>query len=221
MSALRATAPPRLALPLLAVIGIAWAAALAEAAEGAAGPIGLAGLPMWIGMTLAMMLPGSLPAVRHVAEHSLGPRRRRAVAEWLVVYLGAWTLAGVPLLLAAAVLDGARALPVLLLAAALWQLTAAKRLALWRCHRTAPLYPRGRRATAGVARFATLNATGCIGSCWLLMAAMAVAPGPGRLPLMAGLTALITTEKLTERPRRAVRYGAAALALAGVAAAAL
>jgi predicted metal-binding membrane protein len=219
VSALRATAPPRLAVPLLGVVGIAWAAALAEAAQGTAAPAGLAGLPMWIGMTMAMMLPGAFPAVRHVADHSLGRRRRRAVAEWLVVYLGAWALAGVPLLLAAAALDRARALPVLLLAAAAWQLTPAKRRALWRCHRTAPLYPRGRRATAGVARFATLNATGCVASCWLLMGAMAVAPGAGRLPLMAGLTGLVTTEKLTERPRRAVRYGAGALALAAVAAA--
>lgn len=204
------------------LVAVAWLATVAEVATGPAAPrLGVAGLPMWIGMTMAMMLPGALPAVRHVAGHSLGWRRRQAVAEWLVVYLGVWALAGVVTLAALGVghADPDRTLPILLLAAAAWQLTPPKRRALWRCHRTAPLYPRGRRATTAVARFATLNASGCVGSCWLLMAAMAVTPAAGRLPLMAALTALVTTEKLTDRPRRAVRWGAAGLLLAAAVAA--
>jgi predicted metal-binding membrane protein len=211
---------PRATLAVELLVGVAWVATIAEVITGPATPrLGVAGLPMWVGMTMAMMLPGALPAVRHVAGHSLSWRRRQAVAEWLVVNLGVWGLAGAVTLaaLGAAHVDPVRALPVLLLAAAAWQLTPAKRRTLWRCHRTAPLYPRGRRATAAVGRFAVLNATGCVGSCWLLMAAMVVAPAAGRLPLMAALTVLVTTEKLTDRPRRAVRWGALALAFAVVA----
>jgi predicted metal-binding membrane protein len=102
--------------------------------------------------------------------------------------------------------------------AALWQLTPAKSRALQACHRTRPLPPKGWRATAGVADFGLHNAAACLASCWALMLTTAFVGLP-MLAWMAVLTALITAERLSLKPRRASRrigmvLGAAALVAA-------
>jgi predicted metal-binding membrane protein len=217
-------ARPRPTRAVEGLILVAWLAALWPAAghasmtsawgPGATGAVTVAAaLPMWGGMTVAMMLPGALPALRHVAHHSLRRRRRRAMAEFLGVYLVGWTLAGGGLLAALAWTrpDRGVVLPLALAAAAGYQLSPAKRRALQRCHRSAPLPPSGPRATRGVARFAALNATGCLASCWALMLVMTLAPA-AQPAWMLGLTAAITAEKRAERPRAIVRAGALALA---------
>jgi predicted metal-binding membrane protein len=182
-----------------------------------------ASLPMWGLMAVAMMLPTTMPAVRHVAVNSLYWRRRRAVLEFIAVYLGIW--AAFSALVLGVVISQAPAgsvfvLPVVLAIAALWQLTPLKRRALRACHRPRPLPPYGWRATAGVARFGLGNGGACLASCWAMMLTMAVV-GSARLAWMAALTALIAIEKLNLKPGRTARrvgflFGTAAIAAASV-----
>jgi predicted metal-binding membrane protein len=183
----------------------------------------VAGTPMQGLMALAMMVPTAMPAVQHAARTSLYWRRRRAAAEFLVVFLILWTAFSVLALgpLVSWLPAGSRfALPVALVAAALWQLTPLKLRALRACHRSRPLPPRGWRASAGVADFALHNGAACLASCWAMMAAAAVS-GAGRLLWMAAITAVMTVEKLADKPITASRRVAAMLAAAalGVAAA--
>ena len=150
----------------------------------------------------------TLPAVRHVGLNSMRRRRQRAMALYTTVYVGVWALFGVTALgLAhlATVARRARATPCCSRspsrAAAVWQLTRTKRRALFACGRTVPLPPLGRRADAGCARFALLQAWRCIRSCWAIMAVM-VAVGHSSLAWMVALTALVVAEELTVRGRR-------------------
>jgi predicted metal-binding membrane protein len=105
--------------------------------------------------------------------------------------------------------------PALAVAAAVavaWQLTPAKRAALADCHRPGRLPLSGRAADLGVARFAAANASACVRSCWALMLVTAVAD-VARPVWMVALTAVALLEKRAERPHRAARTGAIAVAL--------
>lgn len=184
-----------------------------------------ASLPIWALMAVAMMLPTAMPAVRHVAVNSLYWRRRRAVLEFIAVYLAVWAVFSALVLgmaISRAPADSAFVLPLVLAVAALWQWTPLKRRALRACHRPRPLPPYGWRATAGVARFGLGNGGACLASCWAMMLTMAVV-GSARLGWMAALTALIAIEKLSLKPGRAARrvgllLGTAAIAAATIAA---
>lgn len=178
-----------------------------------------AGLPMWTLMSVATMLPAAIPAVRHVAVNSLRWRRRRAMVEFLAVYLGVWLAFGgvlLGLLSLSTMSRTATALVVALALAAGWQLTPQKRRALRACHRSSALPPRGWRATVGVARFGLRNGGACVGSCWALMLVMAVASA-GEAPWTLGLAGIVSAEKLLAKPARTNRCAAAALALTAVA----
>jgi predicted metal-binding membrane protein len=209
-----------------AVAALAWLAFFAgpgmqHAQHGpehsAAGAIG--GLSGWVLMVVAMMVPVTLPAVRYVGLNSVRRRRQRAMALYTAVYVGAWALLGVTVLGVDHLLRvhlglGDRVLLVLaLLAAAGWQLTRAKRRALFACGRTVPLPPLGRRADAACARFALVHALRCMQSCWALMLVM-VAVGHSSLVWMGALTALVVAEELTVRWRWVTRPAAALLAVA-------
>ena len=185
-----------------------------------AGAVG--GIAMWTLMVVAMMLPSALPAVSHVAANSLRWRRRRAMATFVGVYLSIWIAFGALVLAASAALsgvDGARGLAGALALAAVWQMTAQKRRALRDCHRPSPLPPRGRPATAGVARFALVNGSACVRSCWAMMLAAAVATSASTVCMIA-IAGIVTAEKLAQRPRRATRASAVVLAAGAAAAAA-
>ncbi len=175
-------------------------------------------LPMCALMSIAMMLPASIPAVQHVAVNSLHWRRRRATTEFLLTYLGIWTSFGAIASVALARWHAAHtrvALASVLLLAVAWQLTPIKRRALQACHRSTPLPPRGWRATVGVARFGLRNGGACFASCWAIMFVMAVAES-GRILWMFGVTCLISAEKLARKPRQATKYSAAALSATAV-----
>jgi predicted metal-binding membrane protein len=190
---------------------------------GAAAASLAAMLPMLALMAVAMMVPTAMPAVRHVAVNSVYWRRRRAVAEFLAVFVAIWALFNLAVL-GALSLWGPAGSPAaaagVLALAALWQLTPAKRWALRACHRPRPLPPRGWRASAGVAGFGLRNGGACLLSCWALMLTTVFVPLP-RLPWMAALTALIAAERLSPKPRRASRRVALALAASAVVAAAV
>jgi predicted metal-binding membrane protein len=179
-------------------------------------------LPGWALMTVAMMVPVTLPAVRHVGFNSIRRRRQRAMILYVVVYLGMWVAFGVPALAVARLarqafgLGGRASLVLALVVAAGWQLTRSKRRALFRCRRTVPLPPVGLRADAGCARFALQQGWRCVTSCWALMAVMAVVGHSSHAGMgwMTALTALAIVEELTLLGRYVLRPSAVALALA-------
>jgi len=190
---------------------------------GAASPLATiaAALPMWSLMAAAMTLPTAMPATQHVAVNSFQRRQWAAVAEFAAVYLGVWLIFGIAGTAALSLLPSASPHTVfafVLTLAAAYQLTPLKRRALNRCHRSSPLRPSGTRAVTTLARFAWINGSGCVGSCWAAMLVMLVAP-TARFGCALGLTAAMTYEKLTRRPRRGSRHVAWVFAVSAVAAA--
>lgn len=209
--------------PAALLAASAWAVLLAlhgpvsaaHRAPEAGGAIHAAG--GWLAMVAAMMVPSTLPLVRHVAGNSLWRRRERAVAIVLAAYLVVWAAFGllaVPLAASARrVLDVPTGLltAVLLGGAAAWELTPTKQRALRACHRPVPIPPTGAKADLACARFGVRHARACMAGCWPVMLAMAVA-GHGSLLLMAVLTPLVVVQKLVLAASRVVRSSATVLA---------
>jgi predicted metal-binding membrane protein len=186
-----------------------------------AGPTTLASgeLLEWVVMVTAMMVPLVWPAIRHVGLNSLRWRRQRAIAVFLSVYVAVWTVFGAVVLGARGLLTvGAPAVPAALAVAALWQLTPLQRRFRRACHHTVALPPRGLRAVAGDVRFGLRQGVACIGVCWPLMVAMALAPGAIVL-WMVLLSAAMACAKLLPRSYRL--SGLLAACLGGAAAVAL
>jgi predicted metal-binding membrane protein len=181
-----------------------------------------AGLPGWVVMTAAMMVPSAIPAARHVGRASLRRRRNRAVAEFLAAYLAVWAVAGaVALATLSRWAHGRWAVPALLGVAAAWQVTPYHRRCAALCHRRWPLPPLGRAAVRGTVRYGLRYGLACLGACWPLMAVMAVA-ARGHLLWTVALGAALSAERLLPRPRRTARLvglglGVAALGAATVA----
>lgn len=174
-----------------------------------------AGLAMWITMILAMMLPATLPAIRHVAHNSLRHRRRTASLTFVVTYLTIWTTFGLLIVLLYQPLRPLNSAPLAALAlalAAVWQLTPHKRQAMRDCHRTVALPPHGRKATTATIRFGLMNGFACLRSCWAMMLAMALAT-TGSLIWMLSLTAVTLAERRDRRPRHAAKMTAQLLTL--------
>jgi predicted metal-binding membrane protein len=209
--------------PVAAVAAAAWAVLVllpgaeggpSHAHHGEAAPW-FSGLPPWLLMATAMMVPAALPAVRYVALTSLWRRRRRAVTLFVVAYLGVWGAFGVLALLAVNGAQGPILLAGVLAAAAAWELTPWKRRSLRACRLIGPLPPRGPRADAACVRAGLSYGGRCVAGCWALMLAMAVA-GHTSLLLMALLTVLVTAEKLVPRGGRLGRPASAVLLGAAV-----
>jgi predicted metal-binding membrane protein len=190
----------------------------AWASGGAGSASALTEAPMWALMAVGMMVPAATPAVRHVAGKSLWWRRRRAVLEFLLVFVGLWFLCSalvLGLLSSWGPVSSPYALAVALSLAAFWQLTPMKQRALRACHRSRPLPPRGWRASTGVANFALHNGTACLASCWAMMLAAGLA-APGTLLWMGAMTGVMAAEKTAEAPQRAARQVAALLSAAAL-----
>lgn len=191
----------------------------APAASGAAIPAWLPELGIWMLMVVAMMLPLVLGAARHAAVRSLWRRRTRAIGGFLVGYLAVWLLAGIPALLLSRALglnERARLIGAVAIfaIAAVWQLTPLKERLLLSCHRTAPLAPGGWRADRDCLRYGWLIGGFCLGSCWAMMLACALA---GHHPLlMIGVGAIGATERYLPRPDQRI-FGGLLLGLAVVA----
>jgi predicted metal-binding membrane protein len=97
--------------------------------------------------------------------------------------------------------------------AAGWELTAAKRRCLRACHRTLPLPPDGWKADAACARFGLRYGWACLGACWALMLAMAIA-GHASLLLMLVLTVIVVAEEGLVKGTRLGRAAALVLVVA-------
>lgn len=198
------------------MVGLSWAIFIAHSAGGWwPSP---SRLGYWVLMTLAMMGPAALAGVRHTGMNSLSWRRRRAMAEFSVTYLGVWVMFGLLVLGGAASIPGMtgrQALAATLAAAAAWELTPYKWLRLRDCHRSIPLPPSGWSAERGALTFGLRSGLACLGSCWCLMLVMLATPGD-HLLWMAALTGLVTAERCLERPRIITRWAAAGLGAAAI-----
>ncbi|WP_127502561.1 DUF2182 domain-containing protein [Actinoplanes solisilvae] len=177
----------------LALPAAAWVAILTRS-----GHVHGVTLTAWTLMSVAMMVPVVLPALRHVAVNSLRRRRQRAMATFLAGYLAVWVAAGAVLIPLFALPPPPVLLTAVLLFAALWLFLPGRRAGMRACHRTIPLPPTGWRATRGAARFGLWHGLGCLGVCGPLMAIMAV-PGIHHPLWMIGVTAAVV---LTRYPPR-------------------
>jgi predicted metal-binding membrane protein len=208
---------------VLAAIAAAWAVAIAAQASGAAGvvhhdgvladgppPAGavLLFLVGWQVMTVAMMLPSSLPLLRMFAVASVvAPRRGLALAAFLGAYALVWTTFGT---LAFAGDAGFHALvnaspwleqhewaiaPSVLMLAGAFQFTSLKDACLRVCRHPASFMQRHyERGTTGAFKLGARHGLFCVGCCWALMLVM-FALGVTNLIWMALLTALMVHEK--------------------------
>jgi predicted metal-binding membrane protein len=229
---LPSTPPPRLtrvglSVTLLALAAGAWVLT-GDRMEGMdAGPgTDLGGLGWfagsWLVMMAAMMLPALVPAALAIARRS-----QRSVAPFVVGYLAAWTAAG---LLAYLVFEAVSSFDLaflawhragrflaagVILAAAAYQLTAAKAGCLERCRDPLRLAI-GRQPGAGGGLWGGLqHGAYCVGCCAGLMAAL-FALGVMSLTWMVAVAALIAAERLLPWHRHAVYGVAVALAVVGI-----
>ena len=175
----------------------------------------------WLAMSTAMMLPGALPAARHLALGALWSRRQQTVGIFLGAYIAVWAAFGAVAHAALWAVEGAPGveaaalLPAALATAAAWQLTPQKWYAARACHLLPPLPPRGVKADVACSAVALRYGSQCVVSCWPTMLAM-VAAGHEHLGLMALLTAIVVAEKVAARPRRLAVPTAVVLAGAAV-----
>jgi predicted metal-binding integral membrane protein DUF2182 len=174
----------------------------------------------WALMFVAMMFPLLVPAIDHVAARSFAARRDRSVALFVVGYVLIWlgtaaaasiflvvargTLAGLGFAASAGVIGGALA--------ALWQVTAAKRRAVRRCHGTIALRPFGWPADRDAASYGLLHGVRCVRACAPTMI-LPLIGGQG-VTVMAVVFAILLAERA--RPTPQFRLSATALVLLGL-----
>jgi predicted metal-binding membrane protein len=220
---------PALPLAVPLAIGGAWAAAVLATASGRAGllhhdalldhgpPFWVAValfLLSWLAMIVAMMLPSSLPMVRHYAFVTQRQGRPGDVRRFLAGYGFVWLAFGYvafgadlglhhvadrttwinahPWVVAGSVLVGAGA----------FQFTALKERCLTNCrHPAAYLMHQRLRGIHDPLRLGIGHGLDCLGCCWALMLVM-FAAGVANLAWMAGLSGVMLYEKVAPHGRR-------------------
>jgi predicted metal-binding membrane protein len=204
---------------LLAAL-LSWVAVGRGAADlDGAGPVAFAGA--WTVMMSAMMLPSLVPAGRAVAGFA-GPGHalwgRSPVTPLAAGYLLVWAIFG---LAAGGLIAGCQAAGVdlggrgvtvvVLLAAALYELTPAKSACLRRCrHPLGLVVTHWRPGVLGNTRLGAFFGAWCTGCCWVLMAGL-LALGAMSMGWMLLVAALVATEKLLPWERAATGAVVAAL----------
>lgn len=158
----------------------------------------------WVLMAAAMMLPFLREPIRFVAARSYRYRRVRSVAFFVLGFLLAWVLAGVPVALVST-LGGARIVAWSFVAfglAAVWAGAPRRALALGACHAVPPLAPRGVAAEVSSMSAGVQVGARCVFTCFPLMVACAFT---GHHPIvMAGCYLVAVSEKTAFQPRRSV-----------------
>jgi predicted metal-binding membrane protein len=171
--------------------------------------------PMWMAMTLAMMLPTAGPMVLTYAEIADTAARKREpvvsplilVAGFVAVWFG-FAVAAALLqfaLLQAGLVEGGRvgwlAGGTIFLGAGAYQFSALKQACLKLCQRPFPFFfSNWTTETSGVLRLGLRQGTLCLGCCWAIMLVM-FAVGAMNVVWMAALGVLMTIEKLTTTTR--------------------
>jgi len=178
----------------------------------------------WAAMMTAMMFPAISPIVR-LYGRTKAKGRIAPLLAFLAGYTVLWAALGVPgyvgwRVLMDPVAEGrpwaGRLAGVVLIAAAVWQITPVKSLCLRHCRSPKSCFLRfGRSVARPVDAFYRGVAHGlyCVGSCWALMAVL-VAVGTMNLAWMAALALLILLERNAPQGERiAVAAGVALLTL--------
>lgn len=223
---------PAIVAALLAVGGVAWfwtAQRMAGMDGGPGTPLGSLGwfTGIWVTMMAAMMLPSLAPtaAVFSATARRDGSRILLFAAGyllvWSVVGLAAYGLFELGSSLFAGTLawhrGGRWLVASVLLVAALYELTPAKRAFLSRCRGSLPFSSASRKATRGDAFALGARSGGsCLGCTWALMAAL-FALGVMSLAWMGMIAALVAIQKIGPWGRGARLASAAILVLLAVA----
>lgn len=187
---------------------------------------------MWVVMMIAMMVPSAAPMILLHARINRAPSARLRAAHSLLfalAYLLVWTIfsagaAFVQALLVRAGMVSAMGLSLgnrsiaagLLVLAALYELTAAKRLCLDRCQ--SPLLfmlQNFRPGAAGAFRLGLVHGLFCLGCCWALMLLLFVG-GVMNLTWVAALGVVVLAEKFAPSAWHAERYLAVVLGLGAI-----
>jgi predicted metal-binding membrane protein len=212
-----------------------WAPYLSHAAGESLAPLTVrVGLFVvgWTVMSVAMMLPSSLPLITVFRTITRGAPRNTALVTLLAAgYLATWALFGAVAWLADAALHqlveaspllGARApmIPAgLLLAAGLFQFSPLKYACLTECRSPVGFvirhWPGGSRALQAF-RLGVRHGLYCVGCCWVLMLLM-FAVGGIQLGWMLALGAVMFVEKAVAWGRWVTAPVGAVLALWGLA----
>ena len=182
---------------------------------------------MWVIMMVAMMVPAAAPMVLLYARLDKGTSKQIHLAHTLVftsAYILAWAVFSAAAATAQALLVeihavSASALKVrasglsagLLLAAAFYELTAAKQLCLDRCQSPLVFFARyWRPGAASAFRLGLIHGWFCLGCCWMLMLLLFIG-GVMNLAWVALLGSVVVGEKLAPPRWHANRYVAAFL----------
>jgi len=233
----------RVAVPtsLLAIAGLGWwwSVRMAGDMDGSAGAMdgmtGMSGgqvlslgafLVAWLAMMTAMMFPAISPVVRLYAR-AAAAGRVAPLPAFVAGYIAVWTTLGLPAYVAwRALMDpiaegrvwAGRVAGVVLVAAALWQVTPLKAVCLRHCRSPMSLFMRfGGSVTRPLAasRMGASHGLYCVGCCWALMAVL-VAVGTMNLAWMAALAVLILLEKNAPHGERIAVVAAVVFGVLGV-----
>ncbi len=163
----------------------------------------------WLVMLVAMMSPALAQPIRHLWERSLTRRRWIAIVLFLIGYVTIWILAGVILILVAALLRflvgegwlGASGVGLVL--AIFWQSSPWKQSCLNHCHWTPRLSPFGLTANLDCWRYGMVNGLWCVGNCWALML-LPLTVLQTHLMIMAVVTLILMFDRY--RPVRPIKW---------------
>ncbi len=228
------------ALLSLAAVGWWWSARMsADMTVGTAPSMGMgamggeqvltvsAFLVAWLAMMTAMMFPAIVPVVK-LYGRAAAAGRVAPLPFFVAGYILVWTSIGLPAYgvwraLMNPIEDGrpwaGRLAGVVLLSAAVWQLTPMKSACLRHCRSPISFFMKfDAKVTRrlGALRMGATHGLFCLGCCWALMAVL-VAFGTMNLVWMAGLALLILLEKNAPAGERAAQFAAVAFVGLGVA----
>jgi predicted metal-binding membrane protein len=187
---------------------------------------GVAYVVAWAVMMAAMMLPSALPMIGLYAgtqRAASGPAKAVSVTLFALMYLGLWTLTGVPIYAASLALMAittetlAYVVAGVLVIAGLFQLTPLKQVCLRHCRSPLGfLLGHWRAGWGGALAMGRAHAVYCLGCCWALMVVLVVAGAMG-LPWVLLIACAVAAEKLLPRGEWLARLTGVALVLLGVA----
>ncbi len=220
----------------LASLGWWWSVRMAGAMDGStAGMSSMDSMPgdevlslgaflvAWLAMMTAMMFPAISPVVR-LYGRAAAAGRVAPLPVFVAGYIIVWTSVGLPAYfgwraLMEPVADGeawaGRFAGVVLIAAAVWQVTPLKAVCLRHCRSPMSFFMRfGGSVTRplGALRMGASHGLYCVGCCWALFALL-VLVGLSSLPWMGLITLIVCAEKLLPRGR-AVTLGVAGILVA-------
>ncbi len=214
-----------LAVGLMTAGSGVWATLCRPLLDGGWNELALAA-PMWVAMTLAMMLPTAGPMILTYAEIAdTAARQREPVVSPLVLaagYLTVWfgfalLASALQIALVRFALMKAGEMSVLfagaiLVGAGAYQFSTLKHACLTVCQRPFPFFfANWTTDRGGVFRLGLRQGLYCAGCCWAIMLVM-LAVGAMNIVWMAALGVLMTIEKMTVTPR--FTYGLGVLFIA-------